>query len=1031
MRLQDKVRSRLAAWRRIGAPSHVLRWLHEGVRAEWIDGRPPAPFHHGVTTFTPEERHWLTGERDRCLGTGAWRRATCFDFVSRAFIVEHKGKRRLVIDFRHVNLHHVKRGCRFESLSRLRRMARRHDWVFSIDLKDAYHNLGVHPDDQDYFTFALQTDDGTEYFSTSALSFGWCMSPWYFTQLMKPVVSYFRNPTVGQRPRFGQREIGPLGEDAPPLHADAPVPQTPPPAPPPPPPPASALGAAAAEWAGTSPPPPPFYLPPGLGVPPPAVPAQDDALPPPPLLAPAEDDELPPPLLAPSDAGSSSASDDDVASLEELSAFESELPVGEQLHTADASPWLDALLWGARAAGPAAELRRDADGELYSAAEFAEWYGGAAEWCAAAATSQFGWPPDRSCWFGGEPPPPPTPTYPPGLGLVAPPGAMLASPTPPPPEPPPPPTGDPADWHARHGRLRCGFKLAVADEVPLYQSRYEALPRHLLSAAQWDALPESLEELDALIAALPCGATDEQLADALSSLLRPCRSLPGPQPWRKPPPSAPPPRTFAQVLCPSRLPEPLPLPPPPSRAAQRRVRRRRGPRLPCLPRAARPAEIGCRVLPWLDDFAFFKQGTHAVACEHRDHVFATLVDLGLTRAPDKGQPEPSHVLEDHLGYCIDTARGLFLLTSKREAKLRTLAAALLGHAARHRRHVRTRVLAGFAGLAQASSLAVPLARFWLRSVYDDIVAGGHRWSGFTRLSRQGMADIAEWRRLRGSRHVGRAIWLAPDSAVGHVDAGPYGWGGQLDYQTVLPPAWGFWSPAEAELHITFRELRAVKLFVQHYLESLRGRRLLLYEDNQAVVAILTNLTTRSPLLMAELREIIELLAEGDISLRATYIRSAANKVADYYSRIARPHEYAIVRDVLSRVEAWWGECTVDAFASAATTQVHRYWAESFDDLGAEAVDAFAQTWAGERAWVHPPPHLLPQVAQLLRADSAIEAFVCAPFWPGEAWYGELLSLCAERVTFPAGSFERVAPDAPDRLESWPCTVFRVLPVAAT
>ena len=39
----------------------------------------------------------------------------------------------------------------------------------------------------------------------------------------------------------------------------------------------------------------------------------------------------------------------------------------------------------------------------------------------------------------------------------------------------------------------------------------------------------------------------------------------------------------------------------------------------------------------------------------------------------------------------------------------------------------------------------------------------------------------------------------------------------------------------------------------------RGRRLLLYEDNQAVVAILTNLTTRSPLLMAELRALIELL----------------------------------------------------------------------------------------------------------------------------------------------------------------------------
>ena len=150
-------------------------------------------------------------------------------------------------------------------------------------------------------------------------------------------------------------------------------------------------------------------------------------------------------------------------------------------------------------------------------------------------------------------------------------------------------------------------------------------------------------------------------------------------------------------------------------------------------------------------------------------------------------------------------------------------------------------------------------------------------------------------------------------------------------------------------------------------------------------------------------------------------------VADYFSRIARAHEYAISRDVFEQVAAWWGECTVDAFASAATAQLHRYWAESFDDVGAEAVDAFAQAWASERVWAHPPPHLLPQVAQLLREGTGVEAYICTPFWPGEAWYGELLSMCAERVTFAAGSFERVAADAPARLESWPCTVFRVRP----
>ena len=76
--------------------------------------------------------------------------------------------------------------------------------------------------------------------------------------------------------------------------------------------------------------------------------------------------------------------------------------------------------------------------------------------------------------------------------------------------------------------------------------------------------------------------------------------------------------------------------------------------------------------------------------------------------------------------------------------------------------------------------------------------------------------------------------------------------------------------------------------------------------------------------MAELRALMELLAEADVSLRVTYIRSAANKVADYFSRLARPHEYTVAHDIFRCVCGWWGECTVDAFAGAASALLQRY-----------------------------------------------------------------------------------------------------------
>ena len=80
---------------------------------------------------------------------------------------------------------------------------------------------------------------------------------------------------------------------------------------------------------------------------------------------------------------------------------------------------------------------------------------------------------------------------------------------------------------------------------------------------------------------------------------------------------------------------------------------------------------GTRTLPWLDDLAFFLRGhlSFAEACTRRDEIHELLRLLGLMVAPGKGQFDPTHFLEEHLGYGIDSERGLFLLTARREQAL--------------------------------------------------------------------------------------------------------------------------------------------------------------------------------------------------------------------------------------------------------------------------------------------------------------------------------------------------------------------------
>ena len=99
------------------------------------------------------------------------------------------------------------------------------------------------------------------------------------------------------------------------------------------------------------------------------------------------------------------------------------------------------------------------------------------------------------------------------------------------------------------------------------------------------------------------------------------------------------------------------------------------------------------------------------------------------------------------------------------------------------------------------------------------------------------------------------------------------------------------------------------------------------------------------------------------------------------------------------------------------------WSEALIE-GAEATDAFSQEWRGELVWAHPPPGLLLHVAQFLEETGAA-ARVCAPFWPGAAWYAMLLDLSDEHVLLPPGTLQHVAADAAPRLGSWPVVVFRV------
>jgi hypothetical protein len=137
-----------------------------------------------------------------------------------------------------------------------------------------------------------------------------------------------------------------------------------------------------------------------------------------------------------------------------------------------------------------------------------------------------------------------------------------------------------------------------------------------------------------------------------------------------------------------------------------------------------------------------------------------------------------------------------------------------------------------------------------------------------------------------------------------------------------------------------------------------GRSVLLHEDNQAVVAVLTHYTTRSPQMMVELRKLWYLLDTHGIHIRPhQYIRSAANVWADaLLSKELDTSDWKSNPRIFKYIDKLWGPHTIDRFASMENTMLPRYNSRWLDPetSGVECLHFPDSNWQKENNWANPP-----------------------------------------------------------------------------
>lgn len=450
----------------------------------------------------------------------------------------------------------------------------------------------------------------------------------------------------------------------------------------------------------------------------------------------------------------------------------------------------------------------------------------------------------------------------------------------------------------------------------------------------------------------------------------------------------------------------------------------------CRPVVGKLREMGVRVIVYVDDFggAPPTQSKHGPASEGEavrgsQAARKLFYELGLHVHPDKGCYAGTRRLP-LLGFVIDTERRLFLVKPKRAKQVMGMAARLVRHAARHRRWVPHGLLRSFAGTAVSTSLAVPAARFRLRSVYTAMAE--HTKAKRTELGKQAISDIKWWAALTTNAYNGRALWPAPPTATIHTDASSTGWGATWNE---VVPARGFHEVGRQDLHINLLEARAVRLGLLSFANFLKQPETIfrLVTDSRVVMHVVNNGSSRSAAVMRELRRLREVCEALGVNLRAEYLPSALNLYAESLSRATDSTDWSLSDASFRRMDAAYGPHTIDLCATAENTKCARFFSKQASP-GSAGVDALLQDWRRENGWCNPPFNMLmPVVHKIIQQDASVT--LVAPVWGAQAWWHLAVRHCSHYLLLPAadGVSSHGARPRAAKSPTWRVAVFRAAP----
>ena len=183
------LQSNIDKWKSIGASNTIINWINEGVRLPLSGDIKSFEFNNGK--FSAKESNFLKAEINNLLLQGfidiAESKPQCVSPIT--CVPKKNGTFRLVTDLRHLNSFSSPPKFKYEDINSVIKVTRPKDYMVSCDLKDGFFHIPVHEDHRTLLGFKYKST----YYTWNVLPFGHNCSPFYFSKILRPVVTYLRS----------------------------------------------------------------------------------------------------------------------------------------------------------------------------------------------------------------------------------------------------------------------------------------------------------------------------------------------------------------------------------------------------------------------------------------------------------------------------------------------------------------------------------------------------------------------------------------------------------------------------------------------------------------------------------------------------------------------------------------------------------------------------------------------------------------------------------------------------------------------